>query len=174
MSNIYFISDLHLGHKSILQFAKQYRSWATTLDEHDHTLIERIRSTCNSKRDRLFILGDVCFDITKMELLNSIPCEKILVRGNHDRFDMGTYAKYFTGIGGIMSYKGYWLTHCPIHPQELRGKMNICGHVHHNSVRNMLTGELDNRYINVCVENCNGYPINLEDIRDGYFKGEIK
>jgi hypothetical protein len=60
---------------------------------------------------------------------------------------------------------------------ELRGRKNICGHTHGNLVMkpDLVYGELpDENYINVCVENCNGYPVNFADIRDGTFKGEIK
>jgi calcineurin-like phosphoesterase family protein len=175
MSRVWVISDLHLGHKNILKFAGEYRNWADDIDQHDHTLIERIRSTCNSKRDILYILGDVCFDVSKMELLNVIPARKILVRGNHDNFQDGVYNKYFDSIQGIINYKGLWLSHAPVHPAELRGRRNVHGHVHHNSVRNQRhTDLLDSNYINACVENCNGFPINMAEIRDNTFKGMIK
>lgn len=175
MSRVWVISDLHLGHKNILKFAGKYRGWADDVDHHDHTLIERIRSTCNSKKDLLFILGDVAMQVEKLELLSSIPARKILVRGNHDTFQDGVYRKYFESIQGVVSYKGLWLSHAPIHPVELRGRRNVHGHVHSNSVRNQRhTDLLDSNYINACVENCNGFPINMADIRDNTFKGEIK
>lgn len=173
MSNAYVISDLHLGHKKILEFAGSHRGWADNVLEHNHILIERIRSTCRKKNNLLFILGDVAMDITCMELLDEIPCRKILIRGNHDNFQDGVYRKYFERIEGFMRYKNLWLSHCPIHPAELRGKRNVHGHVHQNSIRHPYTGEYDNRYINACVENCNGYPINLMDIRENRFVGEI-
>lgn len=174
---ISFLTYIDLGHANILKFAKQYRDWgATSVDEHDHILIERIRSVCRNKRDILYILGDVCMDITKMELLNDVPARKILVRGNHDNFDMGVYLKYFDKIEGFCRYKNHWLSHCPVHPMELRGRKNIHGHLHGNLIMcdQPLDKYRDTRYINVCVENCNGYPINFADIKDGTFKGEIK
>ena len=174
MSNVYFISDLHLGHKNILKFEPNLR-FGDSVNEHDHILITRIASVANSKRDTLFIGGDVCMDVEKMKLLDEIPAKKILIRGNHDLMDEGVYRKYFDKILGIISYKGYWITHAPIHPVELRGRKNIHGHVHRNSVRMTDTShELDRRYINMCVENCEGYPINFNDIRDGSFKGVVK
>lgn len=176
MSNVYFISDLHLGHRNILKFEPNLR-FGDTVDEHDHTLIERIRSVCNNKRDILYILGDVAFDIDKLKLLDNIPASKILVRGNHDTFQDGVYHKYFDKILGLVNYKGYWLSHAPVHPHELRGRFNIHGHVHRNSVRmrdSVGFSELDPMYVNVCVENCEGYPVNHADIRDGHFKGVIK
>lgn len=174
MSNIYFISDLHLGHKKILDFEPNLR-FGDTVDEHDHILIERIASVANSKRDTLYIGGDVCMDTEKLSLLDDVPAKKILIRGNHDLMDDGLYRKYFDKIMGIICYKGHWVSHAPIHPHELRGRRNIHGHVHRNSIKVSETShELDKRYINMCVENCEGYPINFNDIRDESFKGKIR
>lgn len=168
MSNVYVISDLHLGHKNILKFEPELRFGDNSV-EHDHILIERIRSQCSNKRDLLIILGDVCTDIECMEYLLEIPARKWLIRGNHDNFQMGVYNKYFEKIEGFMRYKRFWLSHCPIHPHELRGKVNIHGHVHRNSIRNGY-GELDKNYINACVENCGGYPINFQALMNNTFK----
>lgn len=168
MSSIFFISDLHLGHKNILNFSGNLRDGSNSW-EHDCILITKISSTV-TKRDTLFILGDACFDMERMNLLEEIPATKILVRGNHDNFQDGVYHKYFKSIEGIVKHKRrYWLTHCPIHPQELRGKQNIHGHVHFNTVLNNQL-KRDERYINVCVEACDGFPVSYEDIRDGHYK----
>jgi len=175
MSNVYFISDLHLGHKNILNFAPKLR-FGSTVDEHDDILIERIGSVANSKRDVLYILGDVAMEVSKLELLNKIPAKKILYRGNHDLFDDGVYRKYFDKIMGIGCYKGHWISHAPIHPFELRGRKNIHGHVHGNSITGICLDDdakLDPDYINVCVENTAGYPVNFNDIRDNTFEGKI-
>lgn len=176
MSNTYVISDLHLGHKNILKFAGKYRSWATTVDEHDWSLISRIRSVCRSKRDLLYILGDVAMQVDKLELLNEIPARKVLVRGNHDTYQDGVYRKYFDSIQGIVKKRynkqSFWFSHCPIHPDELRGCISVHGHVHANSVRAKPSGTPDRNYINVCVENCDGYPINTADLLT--FRQQIK
>lgn len=176
MSRVWVISDLHLGHKNILTFEPKLR-FGDNMEEHDAILIERIRSCCNNKRDLLYILGDVCFDIERMEMLNEIPARKKLIRGNHDRFQAGVYLKYFEDILGVINYKGWWLSHTPIHPQELRGKKNIHGHVHSQSVTQRVVAnvgiEYDPRYVNACVENCNGYPINMQELREGRWRGVI-
>lgn len=179
MSNVYVISDLHLGHENILKFAGKYRSWANTVEEHDWALISRIRSVCRSKRDVLYVLGDVAMQVGRLELLNEIPARKILVRGNHDTFQDGVYRKYFDSIQGIVhkryNSQGYWFSHAPIHPVELRGRRNVHGHVHANSILQRVQANIgclaDPRYINVCVENCDGYPINIAELPT--FKGVI-
>jgi len=169
MSNVYFISDLHIGHKNILGFSGDLRLGDTT-EQHDAMLIHSIATVCSSKRDILYILGDVCFEIEKMEMLDKIPARKILVRGNHDCLQLDVYAKYFEDVLGMVRYKGYWLTHSPIHPDELRGRKNIHGHVHQNTVK-LKDDEVDSRYINVCVENCQSRPVNFQLIKAGEFKG---
>ena len=173
MSQVYFISDLHLGHKNILNFAGSLRGFASSPEEHDEVLVDRIASSVN-KRDMLFILGDVAMSLEGLSLLDRIKAkQKILVRGNHDIFSEEDYRKYFDNILGLAKYKGMWLSHAPIHTQELRGKLNLHGHVHGNSITDMFGG-YDKRYINCCVENCNGYPISLQSIKDGSFEGIIK
>lgn len=33
-------------------------------------------------------------------------------------------------VYSLVKYKGFWLSHAPIHPEELRGCKNIHGHCH--------------------------------------------
>jgi calcineurin-like phosphoesterase family protein len=56
MSNVWFTSDWHIGHKNILK----YRDGFQSTDEHDATLIENYQSLI-SKRDIVYFLGDMVF-----------------------------------------------------------------------------------------------------------------
>ena len=58
MSNVYFTSDLHLGHRRILELY-QWRPFAQMgdIEAHDNKLIELWNSTV-SKYDKVYILGD--------------------------------------------------------------------------------------------------------------------
>lgn len=138
------ISDLHIGHKSILEFRKMPK-WMN-LQDHDDWIVNGWNSVVK-KRDTVYVLGDICFDMEKMKLFSSMNGNKNLILGNHDAFHLGVYQKYFSKIHGFVKYKGYWLSHAPIHPYELRGRKNIHGHVHSNPLE-------DDRYIPVCVEQC--------------------
>lgn len=72
--------------------------------------------------------------VEALERLNEVPGRKRLVRGNHDQFQLGVYAKYFEEVHGFLRYKEMWLSHCPIHPQEMyRCKANVHGHIHKNT-----------------------------------------
>lgn len=155
MSQVYFISDTHFGHKNILKFSRGFR-YGETIEQHDQWLIAQINSVVK-KRDILYILGDLAFGNENLKNLDKVNAQKSLVLGNHDKGDMSLYMPYFQCIYGMKKYKGFWLSHAPLHPQSRRGLFNICGHVHQNSVP-------DPHYINVSVEVLNGVPLSFEQI----------
>lgn len=142
MSNIWFCSDLHLGHKNI----EKFRAPLVSSNEENTSRILDDWNKNVTKRDVVFVLGDFCFDVTLFDTLNLPGYKKYLIRGNHDRFQTLKYMQFFDEVEGLFKYKGFWLSHAPIHPNELRGKINLHGHVHFQSVE-------DSRYINCCPEN---------------------
>lgn len=165
MSKIFFISDLHLGHKRILEFSPE--RGGTDVISHSEWLVQQWNSVV-TKNDLVWVLGDVCFDKTHLKYLKRMKGTKHLILGNHDQFPLDTYLQYFNKIHGLMKYKGHWLSHAPVHEGSLRNLCNIHGHVHANSVQyyNYLHNTLEDeyRYINVCVEANNGVPQTLEDL----------
>ena len=130
MSNVRMIGCLHLGHKSIAE----HRGF-DSIEAHDEYLIKNWNSIVK-KRDITYILGDVTFEskdhYPKLNLLNG---RKIVVLGNHDKYkDIPELLKYVDGVAGAIKYKGFMLTHVPIHPNEVhlyRG--NIHAHIHHEN-----------------------------------------
>lgn len=141
MSNILFVGDLHFGHKNIQKFRHEILSEEDNRQRIVADWKERV-----TKRDIVYVLGDAAFTMDVMEEFDSLPGLKYLVRGNHDLLNTSVYLKYFKEVYGILKYKDYWLSHAPIHPDELRGRKNIHGHVHYCSIP-------DERYINASVEN---------------------
>lgn len=163
MSTAFFVSDLHLGHKNIPKYREKYGKQFETLDSHDEYIIQRIVETVN-KRDVLYILGDCCFSKDKLYLLDEIPCAKYLVLGNHctENLSISDLLPYFKEITGMKKHKsGMWLTHAPIHPEELRGRFNIHGHIHGSKLVKDSW-----KYFNVSLENIDFKPISLEEIRE--------
>lgn len=157
MSNIWFISDLHYGHENM---AKK-RGFSCSEDQ-DEFMIEQINSTVK-KRDTLWILGDVTMEKPYYEFLDQLRGIKKVCLGNHDKLShVPELLGYVNHVFGIHKYKKHWLSHCPIHPSELRGLPNIHGHVHENTVS---TGdESDKLYVNVSCEVLNFKPISLVEI----------
>ena len=156
--NIRFISDLHFDHKNIIKYSKE-RSHLNSVEEHNQWIIDQWNSVVH-KRDLVWILGDVSFSKEGLKLLKKLKGQKHLILGNHDTFALELYQQYFNKIHGFMRYKGFWLSHCPIKEQQLRGRKNIHGHIHGNST--------NENYFNVSVEALEGKPITLDEIKD-YF-----
>ena len=158
MANVLFCSDLHLGHKNICKYRDQF----ATEKEHRDTLYENYHSKV-TKRDEVFFLGDVCFSREALEDLSGWVGTKVLVLGNHcvgesGRPTISELLGVFSEIVGLYKYKEFWLSHAPIHPDELRGKINLHGHTHSHNID-------DNRYFNCSMENINYTPISLHEIR---------
>lgn len=174
MSRVYFISDLHLGHDNIHYFEPNYRSGDTGLENHENILNNLSRKL--TKRDTLFVIGDVCLAPNEKDnlywlfRLGEIPCTKYLIRGNHDELPIEEYLKAFDDVYGSFKYRGYWVSHFPMHPDELYGKQNIHGHVHRNTIKDS-EGNWDKRYINVCCEALGEEPIDFQDIKSGKYWG---
>jgi calcineurin-like phosphoesterase family protein len=170
MSKKWIISDLHLGHKNILGFSGDLRGGKTS-EEHDEWIVDQINSVVG-KGDLLYICGDVAMTEESLKELKRVKGQKILVRGNHDIYSTQSYLEYFQQVHGMISYKGtFWLTHSPIHPQELRDRYNIHGHVHQNSILGT-DGKPDPRYINACVEMTYGVPQSLDRLLEKH-KDEV-
>ena len=157
MANVWFTSDLHFGHKNIQKFRLEVES-----EEHNRARIKADWNTKVTKRDDVYVLGDAAFTMDTISDFNELAGRKFLVRGNHDELDTQVYLKYFAAVYGLKKYKEFWLSHAPIHTNELRGKINLHGHVHYHSVD-------DPRYVNMSVENLwkMGYSslISLDEVR---------
>lgn len=153
MSRVYFAADLHIGHKNIANFRTQFSS----AEEHDGVVMGNILTTV-TKKDKLYLLGDIAFTDEALDKIASIPCRKVLVIGNHDtELKRGiTFQKIvdtYDEIHSLSIYKDYWITHCPIHPQEIRQKKGVIyGHTHQHSID-------DPRYQCVSLEHINYRPI---------------
>lgn len=149
MSIVYFSSDWHLGHKNIHKFRCKKNGFPIDFkDEKDHRewLFDQV-SPILTKRDTVYLLGDIAFSVETLAELKKLPGRKVLVKGNHCLIkDNKLYNSVFDQIHGITKYKKVWLTHCPIHPEELRGKVNLHGHVHYATLK-------DGRYFNCCIDN---------------------
>ena len=143
MANVLFCSDLHFGHKNIGGFRAP--SGVFSEEENRWRICEDWRKKV-TKRDIVYVLGDACFSKETIFEFGLLPGKKILVRGNHDNLSTEEYLEHFDSVEGLVKYKEFWLSHSPIHPAELRGKVNLHGHVHYATLD-------DKRYFNCCPEN---------------------
>jgi calcineurin-like phosphoesterase family protein len=155
MSIVWVTSDWHLGHKNIARF----RSQVSDVDDNTNQLINNYNQVVK-KRDIAWFLGDMAFDHDHLKLLYDLPGEKRIVIGNHDtdrKVSVNDICLVFDRVYSLVSYKKAWLSHAPIHPDELRGKINIHGHTHNHSIN-------DWRYFNACVDQTNMFPVKFQHI----------
>ena len=176
-----FTSDLHLGHKAICKYRPEFK----TSKEHDDYMLDKILSL--RKRTVLHILGDFLFDGPHfdeyIERLSKKKCRIKLVFGNHDSLKLLDYRHLFEIQLPLYSYKGHWISHCPIHPQEMRGRLGcVHGHLHKEEVMieyqewdnydecYYVEDDLDKRYFNVNID-VNGYEfVKWEEIKNHFIE----
>jgi len=158
------ISDIHFGHKNVHKFRTQFSSEL----EHREHIIDQWNSKIKKGGDRIFVLGDAAFTLEGLDSIKRLTGKKYLIRGNHDTLPTNMYLAYFEEVYGIIKYKNTWLSHAPIHPDELRRLINVHGHTHFHSIQqyNPITGTGSNnpRYINVCPESIGYAPVLFEDL----------
>lgn len=83
---IYYISDLHLFHKAIIE--KAGRPFYS-IYEMNHTIIMNWKKTVH-KDDKVMILGDLGLYHQKetAKIMKSLPGHKTLITGNHDIYNL--------------------------------------------------------------------------------------
>ena len=156
MSKVYLISDLHLGHKNIANHRKCVSS-----EEENYWILRDNWHKVVTKRDTVYMLGDVCFTEDRLRDLSGWAGRKILIAGNHctDGIPMKTICEYYDAVYSLHRYKKAWLSHAPLHQDELRGRVCIHGHTHYHQID-------DPRYLNVCVEHTEMHPVSFEIVRE--------
>ena len=159
MANILFWGDMHGGHENICKYRPEFESeehmWDTFKENHHKRV---------TKRDIVFFMGDTVFSYDRLiDLQSWTAAKKVLILGNHctEYLSVRQLSGVFDEIHGLVKYKEFWLSHAPIHHVELRGKMNIHGHVHKGSLD-------DHRYFNTCPEVNNNRPVSLMEVRQEF------
>lgn len=114
---IWFVSDTHFSHPSILRF-HPWRCDAcgvtledvqedknAALEEHDKWLIDKWNSTIK-RPDEVYLLGDFCLGNRERteEILSQLKGRKHLITGNHDKSLRGL-EKYFESVSQIKEVK---------------------------------------------------------------------
>ena len=169
---IWFVSDTHFGHVSILYFHPLRReACGVTLEElqtdknsaiakHDQWLINKWNSVVR-KQDTVYFLGDFCLKNKEYteNILKQLKGKKFLIRGNHDK-SLNGLENYFEWVGDIKEAKFtnnqfkfidpnetfcVEMCHYPMLTWNRRphGTCMVHGHSHGNANNvNELTGEL--------------------------------
>lgn len=165
--NIFFVSDTHWFHANILKFkdidGTPVRPGYDSIDDMNEKLIERWNATIKPN-DTVYHLGDVAFRYGSefSEVMCRLNGQRRLIIGNHD--DVGKLLPWFPKIMVWREFRdhNFVASHIPVHPSQLsRGKdhegFNVHGHIHEKTLD-------DYRYINLCVEHTNGFPVHIDTV----------
>ena len=176
MSNIWFTSDTHFGHKNIVRACS---NWSdpnkcrdfNSIEEHDDYIIEQINKFVKPQ-DILYHLGDFGLGFAWKnrlpEVRKKIKCERIkLIFGNHDHIIEHAFSKYketreynditrcfesadylkFGKIGGISRVLCHYAM--KIWPWSHHGSQHLYAHSHGN-----LPDDPNSLSIDVGVDTC--------------------
>lgn len=156
-------ADLHLGHLA----AAKSRGFEDLKTYHECISDAWVKNV--TPRTTIIIVGDAALTNEGLLVIKKLPAyKKILVLGNHDKErqnDIRDILEVFDDV------EGYWrhprmpinFSHCPAHPSELRGRLNVHGHKHKEVIR-------DKRYVNVCWDLLPDGPVDLERVISGEWR----
>ena len=177
--NIWVTADTHFGQSEVITFydvdsgSKEPMRPFDTIEEMDECILDHW-SECIRPGDTLWHLGDVVgpnqenldWFIDEMHsVLNGVDATVLL--GNHDNGMRLAKTGLFKNIEGDIDARaayGFYATHEPVHIDTLyhwertqAPSVNIHGHIH-------TFREIDDLWINLCVEMTDFAPVNFEDI----------
>ena len=136
---IYFTSDLHLGHRSIISMKE--RPFAD-VDEMNRVLIANYNALVR-KNDTVYILGDLSYRIPVEEankIISELKGRKTLIVGNHDRrYDPGMFDEICDFKTISVAGKNFSLMHYPMlsWPKSHYGSFMLHGHIHSDENYNL-------------------------------------
>lgn len=179
--NVFFISDQHYSHKNLGEkFVKEDGTPARVfipdsesklrgfydVEEMDQVMIDRHNRTVG-QFDKVYFLGDVCFNLTRFHsIMPRLNGKKRLILGNHDKFHMSEYTRFFEKVmESWQPIRNLLFTHRPIllgeadHHEKI--KLNVHGHTHNYIIS-------DDRFLNICVEHTEYKPIHFDEIEKMY------
>lgn len=156
MSRVFFTSDLHFGHKNLVESLR-----GMSVEESDTLIIKNWNKVVN-KKDTVYILGDIVMEKPNkaLEYLPLLNGSIRIVGGNHDtRKCCEAYIEMNIPVMGVLEYKGFLCTHIPVHPTQIENSRgNIHGHLHLSSE------SIKGRYYNVNTEFHNYTPVLFDEI----------
>jgi len=175
-SKVFFTSDTHFYHKSIISFTHRPFS---SIEEMNDALIENWNSVV-PKDGIVFHLGDFCFGgpTAWNRVIRKLNGKIYLILGNHDIKNLREGATWrFEGIFQqmyiLVDGQRIWLNHCPFlcYGGAYNGSWQLFGHVHSgpDSVEGLdiprLVNLLPTQY-DVGVDNNNYRPVSFYEVKE--------
>lgn len=164
---VYFISDLHLGHKNIINYCNRP---FLSVEDMDKQIVERWNMKVGI-HDKVYILGDITLEEEKVSTIKELNGEKHLIIGNHDYcyLDKIVELKCFKSISYMeiinLDGKIITLSHFPM--PAFIGEYLIYGHVHNNfKDKNWKMVRKKPNTLNACVEINDYEPVTFDELKN--------
>ena len=163
---IYFTSDLHLGHRGIIEM--QNRPFKS-VEEMNRSLIENYNSVVH-KNDTVYILGDIShhMPIERVnELMGKMNGKKILIKGNHDKKYLLELFEEICDFKTVSLDGVYFaLMHYPMlsWPKKNKESIQLHGHIHADMTYNEQNRNENIRRYDVGVDANEFYPVSVKQI----------
>lgn len=167
---IYYISDLHFGHRHVIGMDDRPFE---TIEEMDETLI-RLWNERITDEDDVYIVGDFAYHngYSATWYLRQLKGRKHLIIGNHDRHTIQDHkaVECFASVEKMLRIMddGRVVSLCHFPTAEWNGKRHGGYHVHgHIHIRRDDVYEFMSRYDNALNAGCmiNGYrPVTLDEL----------
>lgn len=161
---VFFISDLHLGHKNCLAFDNRPY---LTIEEQDKDIIKKWNSRVSTD-DIVYILGDISWYSTSktIEILKQLNGYKHLIVGNHDKklIKSREFRSMFESINDyqevVVDNQNIVLSHysIPCFNKHFYGSYHFYGHVHNSFEWNMM------RYHRYLIQSLYTKPCNMFNV----------
>jgi calcineurin-like phosphoesterase family protein len=169
MSEIFFISDTHWGHRNIINLTG--RPFAS-VEEMNEKMIANWNERVKSDDDIVYHLGDFAFGTLEFhqDIFDKLKGKKVFIKGNHDDWkkiarmpwaDVKDYSEIKIGDQRLV------LCHYPILSWNKAhyGAIHLHGHTHEKSP---LEGVCEFKWMNVCVEMIGYAPISFDEIMNAF------
>ena len=180
---ILFASDLHFGHKNIVDLCKRP---FVDVDEMDAVLIERWNRKVK-KNDIVYLIGDVVWDKKKVAYyMEQLSGKKILVAGNHDStwIKREECQKYFEEIVPYLEVhlNGHPITMCHYPMLEWRSSREESkrklGYLIHGHIHNRIADEyrqlfLQFNALNAGVDVNDFAPVTFDELVENNFQFKL-
>lgn len=168
----YYTSDLHFGHRRIIEYENRPFN---SVEEMDDYLIYKWNSKVKNG-DEVYILGDFGFikGVGANDILSRLNGRKYLVKGNHDHYFLNDKAfdhSKFVWVKDYATVKDKDYTICMFHypiavwDRQHHGSLHFYGHVHSNKDgHHPLLLDLGENAFNVGCDIHNYEPMSLAEI----------
>ncbi len=182
---IYFVADMHLGHKSIIELCNRPFD---TIEEMDETLINNWNEKVK-KNDVVYIIGDLIWKgIDPSIYLKRLNGKKILIIGNHDsnwmcKCDVNEYFELVTNMH-IDNLNSHAVTMCHYPMLEWKNSRkegtNKLGYLIYGHIHNRVSEEYHDLFtfsnaLNAGVDINNYQPVSFDELieNNNIFKEKV-